>query len=93
MPTYEYECVRGHRFEKFQSIKDEPLKRCPKCGRRARRVPSAGAGLLFRGSGFHVTDYRSSSYREKARQESGGVEPGGKGKSKSPPRGAKPGQA
>ena len=70
MPTYDYECRKcGHRFEVFHSMSDETPRRCPKCKGRARRVPSAGAGLLFKGSGFYITDYRSKSYEEKARSE------------------------
>ena len=75
MPTYVYQCTKGHRFERVQSIKDPPLKRCPRCGARVARVPSAGAGLIFKGSGFYITDYRSKGYREKAKQEGGGPTP------------------
>ena len=75
MPTYVYQCAKGHRFERVQSIKDAPLKRCPRCGAKVARVPSAGAGLIFKGSGFYITDYRSKSYRDKAKQESGGAAP------------------
>lgn len=72
MPTYEYECRKcGHRFELFHSIKDETPKRCPRCKGRAVRVPSAGAGILFKGSGFYITDYRSRDYRKQAKQEKG----------------------
>jgi putative FmdB family regulatory protein len=89
MPTYEYECNRcGHRFERFQSIKDAPLRRCPECRGKVRRLPGGGAGLLFHGSGFHITDYRSKHYKEKAKQEGGGPsKPAGEGK---PPAPAKP---
>jgi len=73
MPTYEYECTKNHRFEKFQSMTDAPLKKCPKCGRKARRLISSGAGILFKGSGFYQTDYRSSDYKKKAEAESGAV--------------------
>ena len=73
MPTYVYRCKKGHEFELFHSMKDDSEKRCPKCRSRAVRVPSAGAGLLFKGSGFYITDYRSSSYKEKAKQEKGGA--------------------
>ena len=60
MPTYEYECQRtGKRFEKFQRMSDEPLKKCPECGGPARRLISAGAGVIFKGSGFYATDYGS----------------------------------
>ncbi len=59
MPTYEYECTKcGHEFEQFQSIKDEPLKRCPKCKCKVRRLLGSGAGIIFKGSGFYETDYR-----------------------------------
>jgi putative FmdB family regulatory protein len=70
MPTYEYRCREcGHRFEVFHSIKDDAPRRCPECGKAARRVPAGGAGLLFRGRGFYITDYRSKAYKEEARQE------------------------
>ena len=70
MPTYDYRCTKcKHRFELFHSITDDEPKRCPRCKALARRVPAGGAGLLFKGSGFYITDYRSSSYKEKAKQE------------------------
>jgi putative FmdB family regulatory protein len=64
MPTYEYECDGcGHRLDHFQSIKDAPLKKCPQCGKlRLKRLIGAGAGVIFKGSGFYTTDYRSPSY-------------------------------
>jgi putative FmdB family regulatory protein len=60
MPTYEYECSKcGHHFEKFQPMRDEPLRKCPKCNRAAlKRLVGGGAGLIFKGSGFYTTDYR-----------------------------------
>jgi putative FmdB family regulatory protein len=73
MPTYEYECQKcGHRFELFQSIKDAPRKTCPKpkCRGRVKRVLSTGGGIIFKGSGFYVTDYRKPSYTEAAKKES-----------------------
>ena len=70
MPTYEYECEKcGHRFEVFQSMKDEPKKRCPKCKGKGRRLIGTGAGMIFKGSGFYVTDYRSDSYKSQKSSE------------------------
>jgi putative FmdB family regulatory protein len=78
MPTYEYACSKcGHHFEKFQSIADKPLETCPedlcaqkKWGRgRVKKKISAGAGLIFKGSGFYITDYRSEKYKEAAKKE------------------------
>jgi putative FmdB family regulatory protein len=72
MPTYEYECQKcHHRFELFQSIKDGPKRTCPKCRGRVKRLLGTGAGLIFKGSGFYVTDYRKPSYNESAKKESG----------------------
>ncbi|TAN35739.1 MAG: zinc ribbon domain-containing protein [Verrucomicrobia bacterium] len=70
MPTYEYECAQcADHFEKFQSIKAAPLKKCPQCGGRVRRLIGTGAGLLFRGSGFYSTDYRSENYKQGAKAD------------------------
>ncbi len=57
MPTYEYQCPEGHLFEKFQKMTDKPRARCPVCGKTATRKISGGAGLVFKGSGFYITDY------------------------------------
>jgi putative FmdB family regulatory protein len=57
MPTYEYQCPKGHTFELFQKMTDKPTAKCPTCGRRATRAISGGAGLIFKGSGFYITDY------------------------------------
>ncbi|MBU0509872.1 zinc ribbon domain-containing protein [bacterium] len=57
MPTYEYRCHSGHRFEEFQSMLAEPIQVCPVCGDRAERLISGGTGLIFKGSGFYITDY------------------------------------
>jgi putative FmdB family regulatory protein len=85
MPTYEYECRKcGHRFELFHSIKDETPKRCPRCKGRAVRVPTAGAGILFKGSGFYITDYRSRDYQKKANEEKGRATGGGAKESSEP---------
>lgn len=59
MPTYEYKCDNcGYIFEEFQSINDEPVKICPKCGGNVRKMISGGIGLIFKGSGFYITDYK-----------------------------------
>jgi putative FmdB family regulatory protein len=75
MPTYEYGCKKcGHEFEVFQSMSDAPVKVCPECGGEAERRISAGAGFIFKGSGFYSTDYRSDSYkREATHDQSSGV--------------------
>ena len=71
MPTYEYLCENcGYRFEKFQKITDEPIKKCPRCGGKVKRLISGGAGLIFKGSGFYVNDYKKKE--EKARVKKGG---------------------
>ena len=57
MPTYEYQCPEGHAFEKFQKMTDKPRAKCPVCGKTATRKISGGAGLVFKGSGFYITDY------------------------------------
>src|SRR5438093_13446476 len=74
MPTYEYKCdACGHDFEKFQSITASPIRKCPKCGKaKVRRLISTGAGLIFKGSGFYITDYRDKGYTDQAKAESGG---------------------
>ncbi len=77
MPTYDYECSTcGHRFEALQRITAEPLKRClrSECPKgtgqgRVRRLIGTGGGLLFKGSGFYITDYRSDSYKKAAKAE------------------------
>jgi putative FmdB family regulatory protein len=84
MPTYDYRCENGHVFELFHSIKDDSTKHCPECGAPAKRVPSAGGGLLFKGSGFYITDYRSKGYRERAKADKPGD--GGGKKESSPPK-------
>lgn len=72
MPTYEYECTKcGHHFERFQSMKDDPLKRCPSCRCKVRRLLGTGAGIIFKGSGFYQTDYRSKDYHEAAKKDKG----------------------
>ena len=71
MPTYEYECRKcGHLFEKFQSMTDERLKTCPECKGRVDRLIGTGAGIIFKGSCFYETDYRSDSYQKGAQKAS-----------------------
>jgi putative FmdB family regulatory protein len=79
MPTYEYSCQKcGQTFEAFQSIRAEPFRECPKelCRLpkwghgKVKRLPGTGAGIIFKGSGFYSTDYRSESYKEAAKKES-----------------------
>lgn len=86
MPTYEYVCEKcGHEFEAFRSIAAKPLLTCPKdlCPRnkwgrgRVKKKISAGAGLLFKGSGFYITDYRSEGYKQAAKKESAAPAPAG----------------
>ncbi|MBI1884596.1 MAG: zinc ribbon domain-containing protein [Chlamydiae bacterium] len=70
MPTYQYECQKcGQSFEKFQRMSDRPLLSCPKCKGRVKRLIGTGAGLIFKGSGFYTTDYRSDSYKSSAKKE------------------------
>jgi putative FmdB family regulatory protein len=71
MPTYEYECgACGHAFERFQQMTSKPVRMCPKCrSRRVRRLLGSGGALIFKGAGFHATDYRSESYKEGAKKD------------------------
>jgi len=77
MPTYDYECKKcGHTWEAFQSIKAEALKKCPECKKAAaKRVIGPGAAILFKGSGFYLTDYRSDSYKKAADADKKAAEP------------------
>jgi putative FmdB family regulatory protein len=70
MPTYEYQCRScAQRFEARQSIMASPRMRCPHCGKKVDRLISAGAGFLFKGSGFYSTDHRSKPYQEAAKKD------------------------
>lgn len=71
MPTYDYRCAAcGHHFEKSHSIKADPIRKCPKCGKfKLKIVIGRGSGVLFKGSGFYQTDYRSKSYKEAASKD------------------------
>ncbi len=83
MPTYDYECGScEHSFELFQSITEPVKKKCPRCGRRAlRRLFGTGAAILFKGSGFYQTDYRSESYKKGAEAEKKSADTGSGSKS------------
>jgi putative FmdB family regulatory protein len=76
MPTYDYQCQKGHRFEVFQKMSDDPVAACPECGKAATRIISGGAGFLFKGDGFYITDYRSDEYKKKASAENPGSDGG-----------------
>src|SRR5215470_5258494 len=102
MPTYEYICEKcDHHFDIFQSIKDEPLKVCPKekCGLKKwgkgkiRRAIGAGAGLIFKGSGFYITDYRSEGYKAAAKKDAAPAAGGGESKSTPAKTESKPAKA
>jgi putative FmdB family regulatory protein len=92
MPTYEYVCEKcGHEFEALQSMSAAPLKQCPEdvCARktwgrgRVKKKISSGAGLLFKGSGFYITDYRSENYKKSAKSAAGEAKPAAKAEAKS----------
>ncbi|GHV82432.1 hypothetical protein AGMMS49991_09900 [Spirochaetia bacterium] len=73
MPTYEYECKTcGHTFDTFQSMRDEPLKICPECGKELRRLINGGTGVIFKGSGFYVTDTKGGSAASRGSSIPGG---------------------
>lgn len=95
MPTYDYKCdACDHKWEEFQSIKASPTRKCPSCGKlKARRLIGGGAGLIFRGSGFYLTDYRSDSYKKAAEADqkaSSGGESAAKTESASAPKSESP---
>src|SRR5437763_9152557 len=77
MPTYEYVCdACGHQFDEIQSFSEAPLKKCPACKKnKLRRLFGSGAGIIFKGSGFYETDYRSDSYKNAAKKESESSKP------------------
>ena len=77
MPTYDYACgACGHRFEEFQSITADPLKKCPSCKKnKLERLIGSGAGVIFKGSGFYETDYRGAGYQSDAKKDSDAGKP------------------
>jgi len=89
MPTYAYRCPScGHEYEQLQKITDKTLAKCPKCGTRGQRQISGGAGLVFKGSGFYITDYKRAG--DKSSSGDKGAKPSG-GAAKSKPDTKKPG--
>ena len=71
MPTYEYECEEcGKVFDKVHKMTEKPRVKCPKCGRRAKKLIGTGAGIIFKGDGFYATDYRSREYNEAKKKDS-----------------------
>jgi putative FmdB family regulatory protein len=88
MPTYEYQCPDGHAFEKFQKMTDKPRANCPVCGKPAVRKISGGAGLVFKGSGFYITDYGKDG--KGPRKPESERAPAAETKSGSDPKAAKP---
>jgi len=86
MPTYEYRCPQGHVFEKFaQTMSGAKRARCPKCGKMGTRIISGGAGLVFKGSGFYITDYKRAG-EKKEPTEAQEAKPESKSESKSEPK-------
>ena len=77
MPTYDYACrACGHRFEEFQSMSSDPLKKCPECKKnKLERLIGTGAGVIFKGSGFYETDYRGDSYAADAKKDADAAKP------------------
>lgn len=69
MPTYEYKREDGTTFEIKQSIKDEPLEKCPDTGQKVKRMISGGGGVVYKGDGWYVTDYKNNDRKEKAKAE------------------------
>lgn len=70
MPTYEYECQKcGHIFEAFQLMTAKPLRKCPECGGKVKRLLGTGAGIIFKGSGFYETDYKKSNVSSQSSAE------------------------
>jgi len=92
MPTYEYQCPEGHEFELFQKMSEKPRAKCPICGRVATRKISGGAGLVFKGSGFYITDYGKDGKGPRKADKADGADKAGKaeGADSSSPKADKP---
>ena len=90
MPTYDYECSNGHQFEYLQSITAEPLSECITCGGPVRRLIGGGTGIIFKGSGFYVTDSKNGKHaKQSAKKEEGGTDTAAKGGDKKPAESSK----
>lgn len=87
MPTYEYLCANGHAFERFQKMTDRPVGKCPTCGAKAARKISGGQGLIFKGSGFYITDYGKDGKGPRKESDAGNT---GAGESTAPAKEAPP---
>jgi putative FmdB family regulatory protein len=92
MPTYDYLCAScNHTFEKFESMSANPSKKCPECGKmKLKRLIGAGAGVIFKGSGFYETDYRSESYKQDKKNAKDTPKKETKSKDTKPKKDAKP---
>jgi putative FmdB family regulatory protein len=85
VPTYEYECKKcGYVFDRFQRITEKPLSECPECCGQVVRLPGPGAGIIFKGSGFYSTDYRSESYKRREKAEGPGSDGAAKSHARKP---------
>jgi putative FmdB family regulatory protein len=89
MPTYEYQCPDGHVFEKFQKMTEKPRAKCPVCGQTAIRKISGGAGLVFKGTGFYITDYGKDGKGPRKEPAAPGAESAGKSDTAEKPAAAK----
>ncbi len=89
MPTYEYQCPDGHVFEKFQKMTEKPRAKCPVCGQTAIRKISGGAGLVFKGTGFYITDYGKDGKGPRKEPSAPGAEGAGKADTAEKPAAAK----
>lgn len=91
MPTYEYRCPEcGNEFEKFGRMSDPPVTECPSCHAEAQRKISGGAGLVFKGSGFYITDYRGEGYKKAAESDKSGGSSSSSSESSAPKTESKP---
>src|SRR6476620_9104112 len=93
MPTYEYQCPQGHQLGKLQKMSDKGRATCPVCGKPAVRKISGGAGLVFKGSGFYITDYGKDGKGPRKAETEGGAKSESKGEAKPDAAASKPVEA